>query len=307
MGGVAGGIVFAAPEPSYHPLEYRSEFLWVPRLGEVRTEYGIPCLLLQNPAASFVVIYFHANAEDLGQIYILLRFLRTQLGVHVLAVEYPGYGVCSGTPSEEKLLSDAETVMEFVRRDLKVPQSRVLLMGRSMGGGPAIYLASQHACAGLVTMATFSSLRTVASSFATMAGWLVDDFDNAQRIRSVRCPTLIVHGDRDTLVPLDQAAILAQACGADVDEQQPVTLHIIPGRDHNNLDIKRDIIDPVMHTFPGIDKGNPLSLEATDVLLEEQSTKLAADVLARVPFRPGWVPDRPPFSQVRMFSGDQEI
>merc|ERR1719362_2603695 len=165
--------------------------------------------------------------------------------------------------------------MEFVQSYLKVPLDRVVLMGRSMGGGPAIFLASQHACAGLVTMATFSSLRTVASSFATMAGWLVDDFDNAQRIRSVRCPTLIVHGDRDTLVPLDQAAILAQACGADVDEQQPVTLHIIPGRDHNNIDIRSDIIGPVMHTFPGMDKGTPLSLEAVDTLLEKECTRLA--------------------------------
>lgn len=306
MGGL---VLFPAPEPSYHPLEFQGEMLWVPRVSDLSLQAGIPCLLLQNPGATRLLLWFHANAEDLGQIYVNLRYLRSLLGVHVLAVEYPGYGVCSGSASEDILLSDADAVMVFVRDELQVPLDAVLVMGRSLGGVPAIYLASEYLCAGLVSISTFCSLHSVAGSFSGMAAWFIgqSEYDNLARIRSVGCPALLLHGSEDMTVGMNMAFELSAACGVDVKERKPVNLVIREGKDHNNLDVKQDIIYPIHKYFPDLHAGEPLSLTRSALILERQPEKLANDVQARCPYDPDWLPTRPPYKNIRMIDFGREI
>merc|ERR1712023_605315 len=152
---------------------------------------------------SKLLLFFHANAEDLGHVYWFLRRLRLLLRVHILAMEYPGYGICTGEASEESVLRAAEDVCAFALRELQVPPAQLLLMGRSVGGGPAIHLAARQGSAGLITLSTFSSIRAVVGHFVGWGGWFPDIFDNDTRIRQVRCPTLIVHGDADETVDVE--------------------------------------------------------------------------------------------------------
>lgn len=304
---MGNGLLFAAPEPSYHPLEYQGEFLWVPRVqqtSEPNLGQRIPCLLLQSPGAARLLIYFHANAEDLGLIYLHLRYLRTLLKVHVLALDYPGYGVCSGIPSEEKLLADAETVLCFVRDQLEVPVDRLIFMGRSLGASPAIFLASRHPCAGLVTVSAFASITAVVGSFPRLIGWLVDVLDNSTRIRSVQSPTLILHGKEDRLVDVGQASALASNCGADVKDKPRVLLNICNGVGHDNMDVKRDIIQGVQEAFPNLQEGEAISLASADRFLHAQPLYLAADVAARVPYSADWVPHLPPWPSIKITGVD---
>jgi len=301
---MGNSLLFAAPEPSYHPLEYQDELLWAPRGSEQEPQWGVPCLLLQHPEAVHFLIYFHANSEDLGHIYMTLRYLRTLLRVHVLAVEYPGYGICSGTPTERRVLADAEIVLDLVRDQLEVPVDRIMFMGRSLGGGPAIYLASRCQCAGLVTVGAFSSIYAVVGSFAGMTGWLVDVFDNGERIRSVRCPTLILHGLLDEIVSADQAQELADACGVDAHDRKRVKLSISDNLGHNDFHIKNDIIHMVLNAFPGLDRGERLQLANLGDVFRPQPEVLAPDVLQRVAFPPGWRPAAPPFSRLKIIGAD---
>lgn len=250
---------------------------------------GIPCLLLQNPKAAYLLLYFHANAEDLGRVRGLGKQLAASLGVHVLAVEYPGYGVCSGKPCEETLLDDADVVFNFVVDELQVPLQRLLIMGRSVGGGPAIFLASRYQCAGLVTVATFSSLRSVVASYVGWGGWFPDLFDNRTRIRSVSCRTLVIHGTHDETVDVEQAQELVQVCGMDVD-LPPVELNLRYGVGHNNFDVFVDMVEPIQNAFPEIQSGRPLALQSAFLLLRRRTGKLASDVADRVPYPADYVP-----------------
>jgi len=63
---------------------------------------AIPCLFMPNASGSSkLMIYFHGNAEDVGYASDLLDYIRTLLKVHVIAVEYPGYGIYDGYPNAD--------------------------------------------------------------------------------------------------------------------------------------------------------------------------------------------------------------
>lgn len=80
----------------------------------------IPCMLLKYPrGSSKVFLYFHANAEDLGKALKFLTFVNIYMRMHVIAVEYPGYGVYQGTePNANKIIEDAEVVYNFLIKEL---------------------------------------------------------------------------------------------------------------------------------------------------------------------------------------------
>ena len=61
-----------------------------------------------------MILYFHGNAEDLGLAYDLLDHMRNNLRMHVLGIEYPGYGIYKGTPTAEAILEDAICVWEYL-------------------------------------------------------------------------------------------------------------------------------------------------------------------------------------------------
>jgi hypothetical protein len=66
-------------------------------LSELKMGDFIPCMLLKyEQGSSKIFLYFHANAEDLGRAYKFLTYINVYLRMHVLAVEYPGYGVYQG-------------------------------------------------------------------------------------------------------------------------------------------------------------------------------------------------------------------
>jgi pimeloyl-ACP methyl ester carboxylesterase len=238
-----------------------------------------------------LLIFFHGNSEDVGHTAQVLREAKRRLGIHILAVEYPGYGICSGAPSEEAVMSAGETVLRFVHEELQVPLDRVMLMGRSLGGGPAIYLASKNLCAGLVTMSTFSSIQSVVSGFAGWGGWFPNVFDNLQHMRSVSCKTLIVHGSDDGLIPAEHATELANACGRDLLGCPSVTVKIVPGAGHNGAEVTEEVIACFRQVFREIDNEKPLSLVAANKWLRMRADRLASDVIERVPYAATWTPE----------------
>jgi hypothetical protein len=92
-----------------------------------------------------MLIYFHGNAEDVGLSYEMLDHLRSSLKLNVLAVEYPGYGIYTedGGCDAERITQDCDVVYRFILHEVDGLEERdLLLFGRSMGSGPATYLAS---------------------------------------------------------------------------------------------------------------------------------------------------------------------
>jgi len=232
LGGVTDRFVYPAPKPSYKETDYRGALCWLPWreaenfVSDMSSRAGIghgvppalPCLWVPADASPVVLVYFHANAEDLGHLHQLVYRLRNHLQVSVLAMEYPGYGLLANlAPSEESLRSAAYAAMHFLLEDVKVAAKHVVLCGRSLGSGLAVHLASSFPVGGLLLVNAFTSLRAVATHLmgTSLAAWaFCDSYVNALAITNVTCPVLFIHGAHDKLVPAEQSMHLFNICRA---------------------------------------------------------------------------------------------
>lgn len=128
----------------------------------------VPCLFLPciRSQSNKLIIFFHGNGEDLGTTYQLCDIIRTELQINLLAVEYPAYGVYEDLEgaSEEKILRDAELVYNFVQDAAKLRERDIMVMGRSLGSGPATHLAAKYDPGSLILVSPFNSIQSVAKS-----------------------------------------------------------------------------------------------------------------------------------------------
>eukprot|EP00747_Dinoflagellata_sp_TGD_P091213 gnl/TRDRNA2_/TRDRNA2_164980_c0_seq4.p1 gnl/TRDRNA2_/TRDRNA2_164980_c0~~gnl/TRDRNA2_/TRDRNA2_164980_c0_seq4.p1 ORF type:complete len:367 (+),score=47.92 gnl/TRDRNA2_/TRDRNA2_164980_c0_seq4:102-1202(+) len=225
LDGIENRFIFPAPEPSYGPQSYKRHLCWIPwnevispkRAGDERNAAGIPCLWFPAPKAATVLFFFHANAEDLGMSYAVLKHMRDQFKVNVLAVEYPGYGLLHHMePSEDAIYEVALTAFRFFVDEVGVRYSQIILFGRSLGSGPAVYLASQYPVGGLILVSAFSSIKgAVQSIVGRFFAWTFRErFPNYRIIANVSCSTLFIHGECDGLIPVEHSLRLFKKCRA---------------------------------------------------------------------------------------------
>ena len=168
-------LVFPAPRSSYTIQSFPGELIVIP------SDRGddVPCLFLPFQHARFLMMFFHANAEDLGLVYNFCTVLRDMFQVNVLAVEYPGYGICPGTPTEAGIIANAEAAMEFATETLNVAHNDILILGRSLGTGPAISLAARYEVAGVILVSPFASIKELFERrVGRLAHLLEDRFQN---------------------------------------------------------------------------------------------------------------------------------
>mmetsp|Transcript_81362 Transcript_81362/g.225277 ORF Transcript_81362/g.225277 Transcript_81362/m.225277 type:complete len:487 (+) Transcript_81362:111-1571(+) len=211
-------LLFPVPPVSYTMHSFPSELLWIPSemdYDACKPGDCIPAVFLQCPNARYLILYLHSNGEDIGLCYPFGCGLRLVLEVHVLLVEYPGYGLCPGESSEETLSKAADAAFRFVCEVLRWPAQDVIVMGRSLGAALATRLARKHQCHGLILVAPFLSLIDAVGQYvgATLAKAFVGNiFCNREHMAGVEVPTMVVHGQRDRLVPCDQGRLLFDLC-----------------------------------------------------------------------------------------------
>jgi len=211
-----GGAVYAvltlgacqlAPSLMFHP-EYgqRRE-----PAGEVTLAMpdgtNVRALYLPGAQAALTVWYFHGNAEDLGDIEPVLHRLH-DAGFAVFAADYPGYGRSPGKPTEESVYAAARVARAYLRKELKVPAERTLIFGRSLGGGPAVQMATEERVAGLILSSAFTSAFRVMTRWRLLPG---DPFQNLPKVGAVGCPVLVMHGREDRVVPFHHGEALFAA------------------------------------------------------------------------------------------------
>jgi fermentation-respiration switch protein FrsA (DUF1100 family) len=166
----------------------------------------------RDPGEAPTIVVFHGNGENVTLDAGWLEWLRT-LDVNVAAVDYRGYGLSGGSPSEPGLIEDGLATLRALRERGRVKVDKVILLGSSIGCGVAIAVAAKERVAGLVLQSPFDSLRAVARrSFPIFPGFLVrSPFDSLARIASVECPVFVAHGDRDTIIPIAHGERLYEA------------------------------------------------------------------------------------------------
>jgi hypothetical protein len=198
-----------------------------------------------------VILFFHGNGE-IASDYDDLAPLYTDMGVTLLVVSYRGYGKSGGEPTASDLLDDA---MEVYRQTPKMLSerggldgSRLFLMGRSLGSAAASEIASLAGdeIDGLIIESGFASavpfgVRIIEGAPEELKKG-VSGFDNAEKIKRVAVPTLIIHGEVDMLVPVGNARTLHESSGA-----ENKRLVIIPNAGHNDTLLRgRDIYFPAI-------------------------------------------------------------
>ena len=135
----------------------------------------------------------------------------TRLGMGVLLVEYPGYGRSEGSPSERSIAEALSAGYDSLVARPDVDPDRIVLVGRSLGGGAICTLAGRRPSAALILMSTFTSIRTMAWRHL-LPGFLVrDPFDNLAVVRDYPGPILIIHGTADGVVPYSHGLSLSLA------------------------------------------------------------------------------------------------
>lgn len=185
---------------------------------------------LPAEGARATILYLHGNAGNIADRADWIERM-TGLPANVLAIDYRGYGRSDGEPSEAGLYADAEAAYRhLVARGERA--ERIILLGESLGGGPAVELASRLPVGGVILMGPFTGARDMASRVMPLlpVRWFMRTrFDNLARIGSVEAPVRIIHSRDDEIVPYEMAERLFAAA------REPKTLVTLEGAGHNDM------------------------------------------------------------------------
>ena len=176
------------------------------------------------------VVLLPGNAGHLGIRAHKARALMDE-GYGVLMVGYRGYGGNPGTPSEKGLVADARAALDFLV-GLGISGTRMVMYGESLGSSIALQLAIERRAGVVVLEAPATSMSDVAAAtvpFFPIRWLLLDRFDCLSRIAEIRSPLLIIHGERDTIVPIRFGRTLFERAA------EPKRAHWLPDAGHNDL------------------------------------------------------------------------
>jgi uncharacterized protein len=177
-----------------------------------------------------VMLYFQGNAGGLDLRVGRFRWL-IEDGTGLIALCYCGYGGSTGRPSEEGLIRDAVAAYDFAAA--RYQPARIVLFGESLGTAVAIALAADHTVASVILDAPFTSAADVGAAAYRFAPvrWLIKDaWRSDQRIAQIHAPILVLHGERDRVVPIGFGERLFALAN------EPKRMVRFPAGGHVNLD-----------------------------------------------------------------------
>ena len=176
-----------------------------------------------------VLIWYHGNAGNVADRLHNARWFVDRLGISVVLVDYRGYGRSGGTPDEAGVYADGLAIYDVVAAREVRPED-IVLFGRSLGGAVAIEVALHRPAGAVVLESVFRSLRALAREhYWFVPGILVRTrMDNASKVGRVEAPVLVLHGDRDPIVPLAHGRHVFELAA------RPARFHAIAGAGHND-------------------------------------------------------------------------
>ncbi len=184
-------------------------------------------------AATPAVLFFHGNGENLETMrFAGLYEQLAGLGLHFLAVDFPGYGRSTGVPSEASLTAAGSAGFAWLQR--RFPRQPKVVLGWSLGAAVAVQTAARHAdeTDGLVLLAAWDDLKSLAG--VHFPSWLVgfavkDRYDSLAAAAELRLPTLLIHGEDDEIIPIGSGRRLHAALGREA------RFVAVPTTGHNDL------------------------------------------------------------------------
>lgn len=248
MSSIIDKFIFPIPQKKYGEkciknLQYNkkiSNYFWIKIYED---KISIPCIEFKQKNATYSIIFSHGNATDIVQMHEYLQQISQHTGMNVFAYEYPGYGCVSGKPSGDIINRVILAVNKFIVNELHIPQDTIILFGNSLGSGPSCFLA-QYLCkkntppASLILLSPYSSIKDMVYNYTNrFIRWLsTDHWNNTTVIKYVTCPTLIMHGIDDDIIPYSCSELLITRCPA------YKKLILFENVNHNNIPFHNMII-----------------------------------------------------------------
>lgn len=210
------------------PWAEGAEEVWMECADGVR----IHGLWWKDPEGAPVILFLHGNAQEVYS-WSLVRKELEPLGCRLLLIDYRGYGKSAGQPHEKGLYLDGETALRWLD-GRGVPLEDMVVFGKSLGGAVACEIAQGRSLRALVLESTFTSLASVARKlfpFLPRGVSLGESYANLEKIGNARCPVLVIHGDRDELIPVEEGRELFRAA------PEPKELYLVHGAGHNDVSL----------------------------------------------------------------------
>lgn len=195
------------PDHVFH-FPYKFEERWLEGEDGLR----LNTLYFEAADARGTILLFHGNAGDLSSWGFVAGELAKRLAYNVWVLDYPGYGKSEGDiPSEDGLDRAVDRLYQAALKAEQGRESRLIVFGRSIGSGLAAKLASVHRPGGLVLESPYFSFESlVAEKLPWVPRFLVRyRFRSDLLAPSVACPVLVVHGERDEIIPVDHGRRLS--------------------------------------------------------------------------------------------------
>jgi len=178
-----------------------------------------------------MLLWFHGNAGNLSHRVDQLRLLHHELKTNIFMVDFREYGQSEGHVSVEGTRQDALSSYDYLLKRSDIDPEKIIVFGQSLGAAVAVELATSRDVQGLILEAPFTSIREMARAvfpWLPIGRFLSTKYDSLSKIKQVRAPLLILHGDRDEVVPFSQGRQLYEA------GNKPKTFYPISGAGHNN-------------------------------------------------------------------------
>ena len=176
-------------------------------------------------------LWFHGNAGNISHRLENLKLLHEELGVNLFIFDYRGYGASEGRPSEEGTYLDAEAALAYLQSRSDISPEHIVYFGRSLGAAVAVELALRSPPGGLILESPVPSIRYMARrTYGFLPVWLLvrTRYDTLGKMPEVDVPTIVLHGDRDDIVPIDAGRKVFAAA------REPQEFYVIRGAGHND-------------------------------------------------------------------------
>jgi len=200
--------IYATPETA----GLKHEDVWLTTADNVR----IHGWFVSHPQPRGTLLFFHGNAGNIGDRIESLSIFH-KLGLNSFIIDYHGYGLSGGSAGEQETYLDARAAWDHLVNQRRIPPGKIVLFGRSLGGGVAAWLSNQVTAAGLIMESSFTSVPDLAAKFYPIfpVRWLARiRYDATAALSGGRGPVLIVHSTDDEIVPFAHARALYEAAAA---------------------------------------------------------------------------------------------
>ena len=178
-----------------------------------------------------ILVWFHGNAGNISDRLLNIKLLHDNIKTDIFIFDYRGYGRSEGSVSEEGTYLDGEAAIQYLLGPRNTGARQLVLFGRSLGAAVAAEMANRFNSSGLILESPFVSIREMANAIfpALPIGFLLRTrYDVIEKVRKLKAPLLVLHGDRDEVVPFAQGKKVFDVA------PQPKKFHRIVGASHND-------------------------------------------------------------------------